>query len=90
MTVYLYYVKNSNTFYHQFTFTKATPQKDLNVTWKTFRDKLTPGQKEKWTLSIKNRNGKAVNGADLIATLYDASLDQLASMTWAPVQFRYT
>lgn len=89
MTVFIYYVKNSKTFYKKFSFTKKEPCKDLTISWKTFRDKLTPGQKEKWTLSIKDKNGKAVNGADLVATLYDSSLDQIATMSWDRKYFNF-
>ncbi|MEZ5037111.1 MAG: hypothetical protein R2760_06430 [Chitinophagales bacterium] len=42
--------------------------------WLTFRDKLLPGQKETWKLKISG-NDKDKVAAELVTTLYDASLD---------------
>ncbi|MCB9034486.1 MAG: alpha-2-macroglobulin [Chitinophagales bacterium] len=50
----------------------------LQVEWKTFRDKLLPGQKESWELTIKGPEKEKVN-AELLAAMYDASLDEFAS-----------
>ncbi|MEL7533232.1 MAG: alpha-2-macroglobulin family protein, partial [Bacteroidota bacterium] len=55
--------------------------KQLQLSWSTFRSKLQPGQKEEWQLSIKGPKGEAV-AAEMVATLYDASLD-----AFAPNQF---
>ncbi len=49
--------------------------------WKTFRNKLIPGQQEEWTVTINRPDGKAAN-AQLMATLYDKSLDQFLSNSW--------
>lgn len=50
--------------------------KQLNITFETFRNKLNPGQKEEWRLKISNRDGTADRAtAEMVATLYDASLD---------------
>lgn len=48
--------------------------KKLNLSWSTFRDKLLPGQNEEWKLKITGPGSEAV-AAELVATLYDASLD---------------
>jgi hypothetical protein len=47
----------------------------LQYSWKTFRNKLEPGSSERWELTIKGKNGEAA-AAELLATLYDASLDR--------------
>jgi len=60
---------------------KPKPNKTLQLKWKTFRDKLQPGQQETWTLNILRPDGKPAD-AQLMATLYDASLDQMASHRW--------
>jgi len=52
------------------------PDTDLKIAFETFRDKLLPGQHEIWTILIKNAKDKAAQ-AELLATLYDASLDEL-------------
>lgn len=60
---------------------RPLPDKTLNLKWVTFRDRLTPGQKEEWTLNISRPDGKAAD-ASLMAALYDSSLDQLAPFSW--------
>ena len=76
------YVKNGSQHTLQETFTLVRPDKRLKLQWKTFRDKLTPGQQETWTLSILDKDGKPVP-AQLLATMYDASLDAIASHYWS-------
>ncbi|MDR1130181.1 MAG: hypothetical protein LBK96_04300, partial [Prevotellaceae bacterium] len=55
--------------------------KRLDITFTTFRNMLLPGEKEKWTLKIKNANGEKET-AEMVATLYDASLDAFISHGW--------
>ncbi|MCP4520903.1 MAG: hypothetical protein GY827_04290 [Cytophagales bacterium] len=55
--------------------------KELDISFETFRDKLQPGEKEQWKLKIKGKNGDKV-GAEFVATLYDASLDEFATNYW--------
>ena len=50
--------------------------KELEVTYATFRDKLRPGSPEQWTLTLRTQDGTPTDAAAL-ATMYDASLDQL-------------
>ncbi|MFC3562056.1 alpha-2-macroglobulin family protein [Pedobacter jamesrossensis] len=55
--------------------------KELDVKFLSFRDKLQPGEKESWKLRITNKNGEK-QMAEMVATLYDASLDNLSAMNW--------
>lgn len=55
--------------------------KKLDITLETHRDFLTPGQKESWKVKISGPNGEKV-AAELLAGMYDASLDQFQSNTW--------
>jgi len=59
----------------------ADPQKELDIRFLTFRDKLQPGEKESWKLQISNNKGEK-QMAEMVATLYDASLDDLRKMNW--------
>ncbi len=74
-------VKNGECYTRKISIARPLPEKKLNITWKTFRDRLTPGQKEKWTLQITTPDGKPAK-AQLMSVLYDKSLDQLADHTW--------
>lgn len=75
------FVKNGECYTRKISIARPLPEKKLNITWKTFRDRLTPGQKEKWTLHIATPDGKPAK-AQLMSVLYDKSLDQLADHTW--------
>ncbi|PPL01442.1 alpha-2-macroglobulin family protein [Parapedobacter indicus] len=55
--------------------------RDLQLEWATHRDKLQPGEAEEWHLTIKG-NKKEAAAAELLAGLYDASLDALKPHNW--------
>lgn len=55
--------------------------KELQVEYHTFRDKLRPGEEEEWKIVIKGPKKEAV-AAEVVAAMYDASLDQLAAHNW--------
>ena len=75
------FVKNGECYARKISIARPLPEKKLNITWKTFRDRLTPGQQEKWTLHVTTPDGKPAK-AQLMSVLYDKSLDQLAEHTW--------
>jgi len=82
ISVVLGYVRNGHCYSNQRTFSYQKPDTRLHFTWKSFRDKLTPGQQETWILTVKDRNGRPVNAAEMMATMYDTALDQFASNNW--------
>jgi len=59
--------------------------KELSVELLTRRDKVLPGSQEQWTLKISGPKGDKV-AAEMLATMYDASLDQFAPHAY---QFGY-
>ncbi|AZI40588.1 alpha-2-macroglobulin family protein [Epilithonimonas vandammei] len=59
----------------------ADSQDDLKIETVTFRDKLQPGQKEKWTIKISGADKEKIN-AEVLANMYDKSLDQFAVNSW--------
>ena len=81
LLVNLVWVKNGKAYKHNVSIKRPLPDKRLILKWSTFRDRLTPGQKEEWTLNITRPDGKPAE-AQLLATLYDASLDQIAPFSW--------
>ena len=78
------WVKNGICYTHTATIRRPLPNKRLTLAWNTFRNRLTPGQQEEWTLTIKDADGKPVD-AQLMATLYDQSLDQIYPHSWSLV-----
>ena len=75
------WVKDGKFYTHRTQIRRPDPDKSLKMTWTTFRDKLKPGQKEEWALSVKKLDGKPTR-AQVVATLYDQSLDQLQNHSW--------
>lgn len=70
------WVKNDVCYTHSASIVRPLPDKKLDVAWKTFRNRLTPGQKEEWTLII-SKDKKKIARAQILATMYDKSLDQI-------------
>ncbi|HOY07485.1 MAG TPA: MG2 domain-containing protein [Saprospiraceae bacterium] len=62
--------------------------KDLQISYETFRDKLSPGQKEEWRLKISGPKKDKV-AAEMVAAMYDASLDQFAPHSWERIAFPF-
>ncbi len=59
------------------------PDTRLRVKWLTFRDKAQPGSSQQWTLSLSKPDGTPASPANLLLSLYDASLDHLAPNAWS-------
>lgn len=75
------FVKQGKCYTRMMSIARPLPEKKLNFAWKTFRNRLTPGQKEEWTLKITTPDGKPAK-AQLMSVLYDKSLDQIAPHSW--------
>ena len=58
------------------------PSTSLEIETVTFRDKLQPGTDETWSFKIKGQKGDKV-AAELLASMYDASLDAFQSHSWS-------
>ena len=75
------FVKQGKCYTRMMSIARPLSEKKLNIAWKTFRNRLTPGQKEEWTLKITTPDGKPAK-AQLMSVLYDKSLDQIAPHFW--------
>ena len=76
------WVKEGRCYTHTAEIKRPLPDKKLKLQWTTFRDRLKPGQQEEWTLTVLDPQGKPAD-AQLMATLYDQSLDQLQAHQWS-------
>ncbi len=56
-------------------------ERELGISLTTFRNRLTPGEPEKWTLHIQNNEQQPVE-ANLVAAMYDAALDVYGENYW--------
>ena len=57
------------------------PSTSLEIETVTFRDKIKPGTDETWKFKIKGPKGDKV-AAEILASMYDASLDEFRSHSW--------
>jgi uncharacterized protein YfaS (alpha-2-macroglobulin family) len=75
------FIKNNRFYSHMTTVSVPWSNKELDIQFETFRNKLLPGQQEEWKLTIKDKK-KEQQTAEMIATMYDASLDEFATNYW--------
>jgi uncharacterized protein YfaS (alpha-2-macroglobulin family) len=84
--IHLVFVKYNRVFINNTLVNVPWTNKELDIKLQTFRDKLQPGEKEEWRLIIsgKGRDGKpgAKVEAEMLATMYDASLDAFRPLYW--------
>jgi len=82
LTVNAAWVVGGKLYAHHYFISRPVPDNRLRLTWKTFRDKLTPGQGEQWTLHVASPNGKPAK-ATLLSTMYDKSLYAIQPFNWS-------
>ncbi|GEN75257.1 alpha-2-macroglobulin family protein [Chryseobacterium hagamense] len=56
-------------------------EQPLKIETTTFRDRLEPGVKEKWSVKVSGNDKEKIN-AELLASMYDLSLDQFEVNTY--------
>ena len=81
VTVRVTYVRENRAYVSDRIVQVPWANKTLSVVWKRFRSKLLPGQDEVWTAEISGPDAKLAV-AEMVAGLYDASLDQLLGHQW--------
>lgn len=70
------FVKNEHLYTRKVALTRKIEEKPLTPKLSVFRDKLRPGETAEWTLTIPEVKGNQ-NPAEVLATMYDASLDAI-------------
>jgi hypothetical protein len=94
-SVHFMLVHNGRIFAEHHTIIVPWSNKDLRLETSTFRSKLQPGSKEEWRITVRG-NGKekgsvdalARDAAEMLVSMYDASLDALASSWWESFAWR--
>jgi len=74
-------VKNNRFYNYKQTIIVPFSNKKLDISFESFRSKLIPGQSEEWRLKIKGNKGENVT-SEMLAALYDASLDAFGEHQW--------
>ncbi len=81
LTLRVTYVRENRAYFNERIVDVPWSNKRLDVKWESFRSKLTPGAKETWTAVLTGPDA-APAAAEMVATLYDASLDQFLPHHW--------
>src|SRR5687768_7389515 len=80
--VYQFFVKDNRVYTNTWNVNIPWTNKQLDITYETFRDKTLPGSEEKWKVKISGKKGEKV-AAEMLASMYDASLDQFKPHSWS-------
>ncbi|MEI7505039.1 MAG: hypothetical protein WCJ61_17330, partial [Paludibacter sp.] len=81
VTVMFSFMKDEQFFTEQVQITRKIVEKKLTPTLSVFRDKLKPGEKAEWTITIPESVANK-KSAELLVGMYDASLDALRPHSW--------
>jgi hypothetical protein len=76
------FVYNNRVYLNTYTVVVPWTNKQLDVQYATYRNKTEPGSKEQWTITVANKKGEKA-AAELLTTMYDASLDQFIQQGWS-------
>ncbi|MGH2564276.1 MAG: alpha-2-macroglobulin family protein, partial [Ginsengibacter sp.] len=77
-----FFVKDSRFYFTSNVINVPWNNKELNISFDTYRDKTLPGSEEKWKVKISGYKGQKV-AAEMLASMYDASLDQFKPHSWS-------
>ncbi len=81
LAIHYTFIKNNRVYTENATIVVPYTNKQLELSFETFRDKLQPGQQEQWKILIKGKTADQV-AAEMVATLYDESLDEFRLHSW--------
>jgi uncharacterized protein YfaS (alpha-2-macroglobulin family) len=82
ITLILSFVKDQKYFSRKIWFSRKKEEKQLTPKFTVFRNKLLPGQKEEWTITIPELK-QSSKQAECMVTMYDASLDIFGQHNWS-------
>ncbi|TAK93964.1 hypothetical protein EPO05_06825, partial [Patescibacteria group bacterium] len=89
--VHIYMVNNNNVYSTSQYFYLDDDSDLMEIELVTFRDKLLPGQDEEWKVKLKGNVKQDIPGAEILANMYDASLDELSYYnSWNYYFFNYS
>jgi len=83
--VHYFTVRNNRLYNKSVLVSVPWSNKDLNLSFETFRDKILPGSQQEWKIKISGNKKEKVS-AELLATMYDASLDAFAKNNWSTLK----
>lgn len=80
-SIFRFFVKNNRFYSNTLSVDVPWTNKDLDISFDTYRDKTLPGSEEKWKVKIRGYKGEKL-ASEMLAGMYDASLDQFKEHSW--------
>jgi len=81
VSVMFTFMKDDKLFTSPVEITRKVIEKKLTPTLSIFRNKLQPGEKAEWTITVPEIE-KNKNSAEILVSMYDASLDVILPQNW--------
>ena len=83
--VKLYTVRDGRFLREEVKLQRTQPEKELQITWDSFRDRLKAGDKETWSFTLRDDKGRPAEGVAVAAWMYDAALESFGTLEpWRP------
>lgn len=83
--VQLYTVRDGRFLRENVTLQRTQPEKQLQITWDSFRDRLKAGDKETWSFTLRDDKGHPAEGVAVAVWMYDAALEAFGTLEpWHP------
>ena len=83
--VKLYTVRDGRFLREEVKLQRTQPEKQLQITWDSFRDRLKAGDKETWSFTLRDDKGRPAEGVAVAVWMYDAALEAFGKLApWDP------
>ena len=83
--VKLYTVRDGRFLREEVKLQRTQPEKQLQITWDSFRDRLKAGDKETWSFTLRDDKGRPAEGVAVAVWMYDAALEAFGTLEpWRP------
>ena len=83
--VQLYTVRDGRFLREEVKLQRTQPEKQLQITWDSFRDRLKAGDKETWSFTLRDDKGRPAEGVAVAVWMYDAALEAFGKLSpWYP------
>ncbi|MBF0362703.1 MAG: hypothetical protein HQK49_16910 [Oligoflexia bacterium] len=87
-TLQVHFVHQNQLYVHTQFINVPRKSKDLQLKWESFRSKIKPNENQTWSLKITGANAGPAS-SELLATLYDQSLDSIKSHSFSDFKFLF-
>ena len=83
--VKLYTVRDGRFLREEVKLQRTQPEKELQITWDSFRDRLKAGDKETWCFTLRDDKGRPAEGVAVAVWMYDTALEAFGTLEpWRP------